>query len=90
MTDILITVLLVALAVTYVMELLDLTILGAWIGKSNINIFFAPPLSLGGLYLFSGLNLNLVVLVPAATFVSLALAKYLNKPTVVQQRLPRL
>ena len=90
MTDTLITVFLVALAVTYVLELLDLTLLGAWIGKSNINIFFAPPLSFAGLWLLSGLQLNLVVLVPAATFGSLALTKYLNKPTVVQQRLPRL
>lgn len=90
MTDTLISVILVGLAVTYILELLDLTILGAWIGKSNINIFFAAPLSFGGVYLFEGLTLDLVVLAPAATFVSLALTKYLNKPTVVQQRLPRL
>ena len=90
MTDLLLSVVLTGLAVTYILELLDLTILGAWIGKSNINIFFALPLSFGGLSLLNGLVLNLVVLVPAATFVSLALAKYLNKPTVMQQRLPRL
>ena len=90
MTDILITALLVALAVTYILELLDLTLLGAWIGKSNINIFFAPPLSFLGLWLFEGLVIDLAVLVPATTFLSLALTKYLNKPTVVQQRLPRL
>lgn len=91
MTDLLLAVALTGFAVTYVLELLDLTLLGAWIGKSNINIFFAPPLSFGALYVFYGLDLNLVVLVPAATFVSLALAKYLNKPTVVtQSRLPRL
>jgi len=90
MTDILISVLLVGLAVTYILELLDLTFLGAWIGKSNINIFFAAPFSLGGIYILEGMTLDLVVLVPAATFVSLALTKYLNKPTVVQQRLPRL
>ena len=90
MTDILITVLLVGLAVTYILELLDLTLLGAWIGKSNINIFFAAPLSFGGLYVLHELTLDLVVLVPAATFVSLALTKYLNKPMTVQQRLPRL
>ena len=90
MTDILITSLLVALAVTYILELLDLTLLGAWIGKANINIFFAPPLSFAGLWLFEGLVIDLAVLVPAATFLSLAFTKYLNKPTVVQQRLPRL
>lgn len=90
MTDVLIITFLVSLAVTYILELLDLTALGAWIGKSNINIFFAPPLSLSGLWIFEGLVIDLVVLVPAATFLSLALTKYLNKPTVVQQRLPRL
>ena len=90
MADLLISIVIVAFAVTYFLELLDLTFIGAWIGKSNINVFFALPLSFGGLYLFHGLILNLVVLVPATTFVSLALTKYLNKPTVVQQRLPRL
>lgn len=90
MTDILIAVLLVGLAVTYITELLDLTILGAWIGKANINIFFAPPLSFGGLWLILGLVIDLVVLVPATIFVSLVLTKYLNKPTVVPQRIPRL
>lgn len=90
MVDLLITTLLVAFAVTYLLELLDLTPLGAWVGKSNINIFFALPLSFGGLFIFEGLTIDLVVLVPSATFVSLFLSKYLNKPTVVQQRLPRL
>ena len=90
MVDLLLSVILVAFAVTYVLELLDLTLLGAWIGKANINVFFALPLSFGGLYVFHNLTINLAVLVPAATFVSLFLSKYLNKPTVVQQRLPRL
>ena len=90
MVDLLLSTILVAFAVTYLLELLDLTFLGAWIGKSNINVFFALPLSFGGLFVFYGLTLDLTVLVPAATFVSLFLSKYLNKPTLVQQRLPRL
>ncbi len=91
MTDILIATLLTGFAVTYILELLDLSILGEWIGKSNINVFFALPLSFGGMYMFYQLDKLLLVTVPAATFVSLALGKYLNKPTVVtQQRLPRL
>lgn len=90
MVDLLLSTILVAFAVTYLLELLDLTLLGAWIGKSNINVFFALPLSFGGLYVFHGIVFDLVVLVPAATFISLFLSKYLNKPTVVQQRLPRL
>jgi len=90
MTDLLLSVLLSGLAVTYILELLDLTLLGAWIGKSNINIFFALPLSFGALYVLNGIDLNLAVTVPATTFVSLVLAKFLNRPTVVQSRLPRL
>lgn len=90
MTDLLVSVLLAGLAVTYVLELLDLTLLGEYVGRANINIFFALPLSFGALYVFYGIDINLVVLVPAATFISLALTKYLNRPTVVQSRLPRL
>lgn len=90
MVDLLISLIIVGFAVTYLLELLDLSILGAVIGKSNINVFFALPLSFGGLFLFNGLTLELLITVPAATFVSLALGKYLNKPSVVQQRLPRL
>jgi predicted membrane-bound dolichyl-phosphate-mannose-protein mannosyltransferase len=90
MVDLLIATVLTGLAVTYVLELLNLTILGAWLGKSNINIFFAPQLSFGALYVFYGIDINLVVTVPAATFISLALTKYLNKPAVVQSRIPRL
>jgi len=91
MTDLLLSVVLVGLSVTYILELLDLTYLGAWIGKSNINIFFALPLSFCGMYIFHEIDKLLFVTVPAATFVSLVLGKYLNKPTVVaQQRLPRL
>ena len=91
MTDLLIATLLTGFAVTYILELLDLSYLGAWLGKSNINIFFTLPLSFGGMYVFYELDKLLLVTVPAATFVSLALGKYLNKPTVVaQQRLPRL
>ena len=91
MTDLLIATLLTGFAVTYILELLDLSYLGAWLGKSNINIFFALPLSFGGMYVFYEIDKLLLVTVPAATFVSLVLGKYLNKPTVVaQQRLPRL
>lgn len=90
MTDLLITVLLTGFAVTYILELLDLSLLGAWISKTTINLVFALPLSFGGVYVFSELSLEMLVSVPAATFVSLALGKYLNKPTVIPQRLPRL
>lgn len=90
MTDLLITVFLTGLAVTYALELIDLSIIGAYVSKQTINIAFALPLSFGGLYVFLGISTYLFVAVPAATFISLALGKYLNKPTVVSQRLPRL
>ena len=91
MTDLLLATIITGFAVTYIIELLDLSILGEWIGKSNINVFFALPLSFGGMYVFYQLDKLLFVTVPAATFISLMLGKYLNKPTVVsQQRIPRL
>lgn len=89
MTDLLISVLLTGFAVTYILELLDLSIIGAWISKTTINLVFALPFTFGGLYVLLGLTTHLYVAVPAATFVSLALGKYLNKPTVVPQRLSR-
>ena len=91
MTDLLIATLLTAFAVTYVLELLDLTIVGEFFGKTNVNVFFSPPLSFGGLYVFYQLDMKLIVAVPASIFLSLMLGRYLNRPTVVsQQRLPRL
>lgn len=90
MTDLLIAVLLTGFAVTYILELLDLSIIGAWLGKSTINIVFALPLSFGGMYVFFGLTTQHLISVPATTFISLALGKYLNKPAVVSQRLQRL
>lgn len=90
MTDLLIATLLTGLAATYLLELLDLSPIGGFIGKLNINLFFALPLSFGGLFVFYQLDKLLLVAVPAATLVSLMLGKYLNKPTVVSQRLPRL
>lgn len=90
MTDLLIAVILTGFAVTYALELIDLSIVGAFLSKQTINLAFALPLSFGGLYVFLGISTHLIVAVPASTFVSLALGKYLNKPTVVSQRLPRL
>ena len=90
MTDLLIAVLLTGFAVTYALELIDLSIVGAYISKTTINLVFALPFTFGGLYVFLGLTPHLYVAVPAATFVSLALGKYLNKPTVVPQRITRL
>lgn len=88
MTDLLLSVLLAGFAVTYVLEFLDLFDL---VNKSTLNRWLALPLSFAGIYILAGgIFLEMIVAVPATTFVSLALMKFLNKPTVVQQRIPRL
>lgn len=93
MTDLLITVLLVGCAVTYLIELLDLTIIGAWLSKSTINAFFTLPLSFGGMFVMTNtLAWQMLVTVPATVFISLALSKYVNKPVIVggSRQIPRL
>lgn len=88
MTDLLLSVLLAGFAVTYVLEFLDLFDI---VNKSTLNRWLALPLSVAGMYILVGeLLTEMIVTVPATTFVSLALMKFLNKPTVVQQRIPRL
>jgi hypothetical protein len=88
MTDLLLSVLLSGFAVTYVLEFIDLFDL---INKSTLNRWLALPLSFAGIYILLGeLYVEMIVAVPATTFVSLALMKFLNKPTIVQQRVPRI
>lgn len=91
MTDLLIAVILTGLAVTYVIELLDLVTTGLF-GKSLLNMYLALPLSFGGMFAMYNIDMQMIVSVPAATFVSLMVSKYLNKPVVINnnQRLPRL
>lgn len=91
MANLLISVLLSGLAVTYLLELIDKIQLGIF-SKSTVNLVSSMPLSLACLYaLQRQWTVALVVSVPAATFVALVLNMYINKPTVVQQqRLPRL
>jgi len=90
MTDLLISVLLTGLAVTYVIEFLDLFI-SEFLTKPTLNKYLALPLSFGGMIVQLELSYDFFVLVPAATFVSLVIGMWLNKPQVVQApRLPRL
>lgn len=90
MTNLLIASLLAGAATTYVVEVLDLMLLGMF-EKQTIYKFLSLPLSFGGMYALQGeLTSSLFVTVPASTFVSLMLVKYLNKPIVTQTRLPRL
>ena len=91
MTDLLITVLLVGAAVTYLLETIDIISLG-YISKSTINKTLSLPLSLGGIYIMERKwSLEMVVTVTASTFISLLLVKYLNKPQQVEvRRVPRI
>jgi hypothetical protein len=79
------------MAVTYAIEFLDL-ITYVIVDKSFLNKLLPMPLSLGALYLLKYWDLKLVVAVPAASFLSLMINKYLNKPVVFEARrqLPRL
>jgi glucose dehydrogenase len=71
------------MAVTYVIEFLDLFISG-FITKPTLNKYFALPLSFLGLWAQLNIGMDFFVLVPAATFVSLAIGMYLNKPVVIK------
>jgi hypothetical protein len=90
MNDLLIPVILTGVAVTYVIELLELFI-SEFITKPTLNKYLALPLSFGGMLAQLDMAYDFFVLVPAATFVSLVIGMWLNKPQVVQtQRLPRI
>ena len=89
MTDLLITILIAGVAVTYVIEFLELITTGMF-GVSLLNKFLTLPLSFGALISQNSLSKHFTIAVPAIATVALLLSKYLNKPKVVQQRLPRL
>ena len=89
MANLLISILITGLAVTYLLELLDKIQLGILL-KSTVNLIASMPLSTACLYaLHRHWTITMVVAVQAATFIALALNMYINKPTVVQQRLTR-
>lgn len=91
MVDILIVVVVTGFAVNLILELIELSILSEYLSKQELNVFFSLPLSFGGVYLLLPFSLEMIVVVPAATFVSLALSKILNKPQIIGgSRLPRL
>ena len=89
MTDLLILTILSGIAVTYSIELIDLLTKG-FLGTPKLNKWFSLPLSFGAIYSQTHLTIHMVVAVPAATFVAIALSKYLNKPAVITRQLPRL
>lgn len=89
MTDLLISALLTSLAVTYLVELLDLVSYGM-LARTTLNKYFALPMAFGGMYLLTELDLKMIITVPASAFVSVAIGKYINKPTVLNNGLRRL
>ena len=89
MIDLLITVVIAGVAVTYVIELIELVTVGMF-GVPLLNKFLTLPLSFGALISQNSLDRHFIIAVPAIATVALLLSKYLNKPRVVQQRLPRL
>jgi len=89
MIDLLITIIIAGVAVTYVIEFIELITTGMF-GVPLLNKFLTLPLSFGALISQNSLDMQFIIAVPAIATVALLLSKYLNKPRVVQQRLPRL
>jgi hypothetical protein len=87
MVDYILAVLMVGMALTYILELVDI----GFVSRAFLNKFLTLPLSVGGFYLLNYWGLSLIVAVPASIFVALFIGKQLNKPAqVINPRLPRL
>ncbi len=87
MVDYILASLMVGMALTYILELVDL----GFVSRASLNKFLTLPLSIGGFYLLGYWDTSLVVAVPSSIFVALYIGKQLNKPAqVVTPRLPRL
>lgn len=89
MTDLLITIIIAGIAVTYVIEFIELITLGMF-GVPLLNRILTLPLSFGALFSQYPLNKSMITAVPATTFIAVAISKWLNKPSVVANRLPRI
>jgi len=87
MTDLLISVALVGIAVTYIIEFIDLVTAG-FFGVSVLNKFLSLPLSVGGLFVLGTTDIQLTVAAPATAFVALFISKLINQP--VATKVPRL
>lgn len=92
MTNLILTIILVGAAVTYAIELITALLYNFFLDDSVIKKWLSLPLSLGGMWVMQRQwTVVLIVTVPAATFVSLFLIKYLNKPQQVDmRRVPRI
>ena len=81
MVNLLISVILSGIAVTFTIELLSLG-LGLFVDKERIYSVFSLPFSFGALMCFYSLEKTFIVSVPAIAFVVLILNKMVNKPVV--------
>ena len=87
MVDYILASLMVGMALTYLLELVDL----GFVSRASLNKFLTLPLSVGGFYLLGYWDTSLVVAVPSSIFVALYIGKQLNKPAqVITPRLPRI
>jgi|APGre2960657404_1045060.scaffolds.fasta_scaffold08485_3 hypothetical protein len=87
MVDYILASLMVGMALTYILELVDL----GFVSRASLNKFLTLPLSIGGFYLLGYWDTSLVVAVPSSIFVALYIGKQLNKPAqVITPRLPRI
>jgi hypothetical protein len=87
MVDYILASLMVGMALTYVLELIDL----GFVSRAFLNKYLTLPLSVGGFYLLGYWDISLIVSVPSSIFVALYIGKQLNKPAqIVTPRLPRL
>lgn len=87
MVDYILASFMVGMALTYILELVDL----GFVSRASLNKFLTLPLSVGGFYLLGYWDTSLVVAVPSSIFVALYIGKQLNKPAqVITPRLPRI
>jgi|APCry1669189567_1035234.scaffolds.fasta_scaffold202666_1 ABC-type phosphate transport system permease subunit len=84
MVNLLIATVLTGLSVTYLIELAEL-ITFSILEVSTLNKYAALPLSFGALYSQVHITRGLIIAVPSATFIAIALSKYLNKPTIINR-----
>ena len=84
MTSLLIITLLSGIAVTYVIEFINLVTID-FFGIPGLNKFLSLPLSAGAVFSHVGFHHQLIIAIPAAAFISAATSKLINKPTIVSR-----
>jgi hypothetical protein len=92
MVNLLISVILSGIAVTFAIELLSLG-LELFVDKERIYSVLSLPLSFGALMCFYPITKAFIVSVPAIAFIVLILNKMVNKPVIInasRRQTPRL